>query len=523
MVQKNQIGVYVGTELLSFVEAQKGKLLYSEDVPHFQVPAEGAEASENIQLTASLQKILRNRQIANPRVDLSLPAKDVIFRTFVVPNMTTSEIQNAVNFEARKYIPFKIEDLVYTFRAVPFTENQIKKNRILFLAILKETLAKYSQIFEQANGKVISAEPASMNLFRLLIWKKKIQPDEKIAIIQINNDEGAITIIEKQMPQFIRDFHLFSTNKKETETSLEEIITRIRNEVRVSRDFYKRQFSSLTEDHGIQQIFVFSDKHNEEIANAIESEAEVKTSIFDISQVDQGAQSKLMSHPTLTALGASLRSAVQLPSELDLITAQTTTTAAGMAFEDIGSRPANYYLTAKIAGACALALGIVFWISYSQKLPLLSKLDKLHATEKEYQDFSAQTLRQKTIQLKLTNKQNSAIRFRSNMASLLSLLPTLLPQGVWLDIFNIDYKDSLNGDGGLETKIHVGAKGYSYAEDLSKQINLVENFVKNLKNNEYLKQRIVNFKLNTVNKGDLQGFPVTLFQVTMILSEKKDD
>ncbi|MDP8266684.1 MAG: pilus assembly protein PilM [Candidatus Aceula meridiana] len=529
MAQKNQIGVYVGTEFLNFVEAQKGQILYSENVPHFQMPSSKEEASEGVKLTASIQKILRDRKITNPRVDLSLPAKDVIFRAFVMPNMTAPEMQDAVSFEARKYIPFKIEDLFYTFRAVPFTENQVKKNRILFLGIRKETLTKYSQVFEQANGKVISAEPASINLLRLLIWKKRIQPDEKIAIIQLNDGEGAITIIEKQLPQFIRDFLLFSTNEKERMENPEEIIKRIRNEVHISRDFYKRQFSSISADHEIKQIFIFSDKQGEEIAKAIEDETEVKTSVFNIDQSIDGMSSTAVSPLVLNALGASLSSIIRLTAELDLVKSQVVNTAAGIALDDFGNRSPNFSLTAKIAGACALIIGILFWVSYSQNLPLLNKKNKLKITEKKYQHFSAQTLRKKTIEMTLKNKEYHVIRFRSDVTSLLSLLPKLLPKGVWLSNVKIDYEDSLKKgqtpkkEDTLETKVLLDLNGYSYAEDLSKQINLIENLVENLKNNDSLKQKIESFKLNTVNKAELEGFPVTSFKITITLLKENND
>ena len=80
--------------------------------------------------------------------------KEIILRSFVIPFVKQEDIQNAIKFEAKKYLPIDIQDLTFVFYTIPFTENKVKRLQIIFFAVRKEFLARYESIFKQVKLKV---------------------------------------------------------------------------------------------------------------------------------------------------------------------------------------------------------------------------------------------------------------------------------------------------------------------------------------------------------------------------------
>jgi len=66
-----------------------------------------------------------------------------------MPAMSQDELENAIKFEAEKYIPFKTDNLISDYQT-RFERNS-KTNLILFTGLKKETLDRYLSILTK-NG-----------------------------------------------------------------------------------------------------------------------------------------------------------------------------------------------------------------------------------------------------------------------------------------------------------------------------------------------------------------------------------
>ena len=64
---------------------------------------------ESMHFIASLQHNFQQNQITPGITNLSLPANEIIFRTFVIPWMKATEVMGVVSYEAIKYIPFSLK------------------------------------------------------------------------------------------------------------------------------------------------------------------------------------------------------------------------------------------------------------------------------------------------------------------------------------------------------------------------------------------------------------------------------
>ena len=71
--------------------------------------------------------MLQDHKIVGGSFCVSLPIKEIILRSFVIPFVKPEEVPNAIKFEAKKYLPIDIQNLSYVFYVAPFTDNKIIK------------------------------------------------------------------------------------------------------------------------------------------------------------------------------------------------------------------------------------------------------------------------------------------------------------------------------------------------------------------------------------------------------------
>ncbi|HQL41638.1 MAG TPA: pilus assembly protein PilM, partial [Candidatus Omnitrophota bacterium] len=361
MSSNKNIGIFWGSEFLSIAETQRDQLTFAGAIP-MQSPelleqpksAKEAAETESLHLISALQRLNRDRQINKHKVHLSIPVRDIIFRSFTLPSMSTAEIENAVIFEAPRYIPFKMDELFFSHHAIPFVDKDIKKIQILFIAIRKNTLNHYCKTLEDAGLQIASAEPSALSLLRILAIKKLLKPSPTIAIIQIREIYGSILIADGQIPQFIRDFNLFSSNTAAVDRDFKSMISRLLNEIRLSLEFYARQAKSVGREKPINQIFIFAPENSREISQAIKTDLGFETLPIDINNLfpyDNELHQNLAN-----AIGVSFAGSSSLNFDLNLAKSRKGKTAhsiSSIGFQDVLTQPPNYKLTTMIAFACA--------------------------------------------------------------------------------------------------------------------------------------------------------------------------
>lgn len=178
-----------------------------------KVNPDGTVVKRNIQAldentVESMRAVIESAGIANHKVAMSIPSSSTFSSIITLPKMSDDEIENAVNYEARQYIPVPIEEVVYgwskvTFQESPSSKDKDKKQqidddgtekmRILLIAIPKETSAKYLKIANSFNLDLVALETESFSLARSLVGKR----DGVFVIIDIGYKMTGLTIIDK--------------------------------------------------------------------------------------------------------------------------------------------------------------------------------------------------------------------------------------------------------------------------------------------------------------------------------------
>lgn len=252
----SELGIYFGTRLISIVETSGKRILNSIQINRATFSTGGLEEKipDELKIVTAITDGLEKNKVRAREANLCLSGKDMIIRTFEMPMLASSELPNAVNFEVKKYIPFKVTDLVSDYQTLP--DRASRKNLILFVGIKRETLDKYLSILEQIKIKTVFIEYAAFSMIRLL----PLVGQANKGIIGLLNaclqedEEINFTILLNGFPLFSRDINLsveIEDLSKLEKARLSEILEKLKTEIRVSLDYYKRKFPIKT----IEKIF----------------------------------------------------------------------------------------------------------------------------------------------------------------------------------------------------------------------------------------------------------------------------
>ncbi|MDP2938955.1 MAG: pilus assembly protein PilM [Candidatus Omnitrophota bacterium] len=502
MAVKTRIGVYFSREALSLIEMEGAKMIRQHHVPYDifskEEPVSSVPLSDEIKLTAVLQKTLRDNKIEASGAFVSIPTKDIILRSFFIPQMSKEEIVSAVEFEARKYIPFKLDELVYDFQATNIKEVGIRKLRILFVGMRKEILMKYLYVLEQSQIRAITLEPSPISLLRVLTQRKLISSTKTSVVIEVDSDEGNIIILERGLPQFIRDFKLLTASNKLEESEGDSSFIRLLNEVRVSLDYYRRQYP-----HGVFDKIIFcSERDIKSWSEDLQRELEV--AVVYLKPQDVLGVSDNIDIGLLKAFGASLKDYVNLPVTINL--SRKWEVSAAKATKKAKVAPVNIKSIIRWALAASAFVIITYLFNLKQVLDLNNQIKLTISTQSKFKQKKGEEL--KALIMDFNNKISTikGIKSREYFTSKFVALSKLMPEGAWINNLDIQYNDETKG-------LNLLIKGSVYSEQPETHINIVNQFLNNLKSNYQFAKDFNNIELNSVNQSWVAEFRVTNFEI----------
>lgn len=553
MAPKKQLGISLGKRSISLVETEAQLPKTFIKIPHNlfnnQTVTAGKDSSDEDRLINDIKNFLQDNKIIAKIANLSLPSDDIIFRSFIIPPMTSHEIPGVVDFEARKYIPFRLEDLAYTYYPVKIPGDDSNRIRVLFVAIRKDIIERYVLLFARAGLQILYSEPSPMSLVRVLMIKNQIQENARIAIIQMEETGGKIIIINKRIPRFVRNFQLLVSQSQESGTDANFLSARLFNEIRISFDYYDRQHPQ----EGINKIIALSKIPSDDLSKSLSKEFDIPSISLKnntIFGVDQPIDIQLVS-----AFGIGLKSIVAHDVNFDLLGTHLQIKPEAC--------PINYRALAKIGVGCLLCIGLTFFFSnktlsgYKQKSITLTKQQGV------FEILSTIDIEKKTKEVNDKFIAYKNARVQTNVSSFLVRVPQLMPDGIWLKEFAIQYSEiqsqdenkpnapsassrpvgppgpgpggpqgppggSFEGPGpvgqsGLfgqkgestepNTKISIQLEGYAYAEETNQQIRMINRFLTRLKNDKDFFHLFESIDLETIQTVTLQQHTSTQFKI----------
>ena len=286
------LGIDFGTASLKLIELknEKGKptlVTYGYAEEEINIPR-GDFQKKCPEIVKLLKEICQKAKTSSIKAIAALPSFAVFSSLINLPEMSKKELISAIHWEAKKFIPMPIEEVVLDWKMTPSiseessrgfegtegsrgqgegSHGQEKKNlRILLTAAPKNLVERYIEIFKKANLEFLSLETESFALVRSLVGS-----DPAVTVI-LDLGEGVtdIIIVEKGIPllsrsveiggknitrtiannlnidpkraeQFKRDIGLAQAKESPVPRAITMVLSSILNEIRYSIDLYQSQ------------------------------------------------------------------------------------------------------------------------------------------------------------------------------------------------------------------------------------------------------------------------------------------
>jgi hypothetical protein len=509
----HSLGIYFGPQVICIVESKAKQLINNIGILRSKAVSNEPSEEKGIdeaKIVGLIKEELKNRRVEARESIVSLSGKDLIIRSFLIPILPHEELDSAVNFEVRKYIPFKVEDLISDYQC--HLDKTIKKNRVLFVGIKREVFEKYLNIIKELGFKINSIEYSAFSILKFL---KLCDVREKgiVAIINIDlveNDEINFVVLEDGFPLFSRDINLVAGPRetgeaKEAHPNL--VLDRLKREIRISLDYYDRTFPTKT----IKKIFFLMDQdYRPDLEAFIKETTGLSIQFINFSK----AVNRYMGKPIPFSLSfikayCSSLTKVETAIKINLLTAKEKT----LKKISIDSKPKitssfSFKPNLILSMVCLLLCIITFFFGVYRILPLRKDLKSL---ADKYPNVSIASLQANYDEL--ANKYNNEkvkiksigdlIKQQLYLSEVFDVIPRAILGDAWLT--ELSFK-------GGENLAELILRGTAYLGDSNKELELVNAFIGRLKESQVFKKYFRNVEIVSVDYD--QSKSVTSFIIS---------
>ncbi len=145
--------------------------------------------------------------LATKEVNISISGPAVVVRYIELPKMTDEELKDSMKFEAEKYIPFKINEVILDCQTLEYLEHN--KMRVLLAAAKKSAVSNRLRLVQEAG---LSAGVIDCDAFALINAFVLNFPDDikegNTALIDLGEKLTNINILRGKAPYFTRELEI---------------------------------------------------------------------------------------------------------------------------------------------------------------------------------------------------------------------------------------------------------------------------------------------------------------------------
>ncbi|MBI3602491.1 MAG: pilus assembly protein PilM [Candidatus Omnitrophica bacterium] len=496
MSHSSRIGIFLSDDKVVVVESDRNKpqKIISAPLASSTESPFRSDITDEIQTVALLQKLFRENKISLGPACVSIPLKEVILRSFVIPWMPAYELNNGVYYEAKKYVPFDLKDVDFVYQPVAFAENKQRRWRIILYAVRKQTVEKYDRILKQIGCKPFVYEPSPVSLIKELIARNDLKPDQNIAVVYVQQRHGQIIFYEKGSSYFVREFFLPVPEGNDPQAAVHSMRTSLFSEIKKSFQYYNRQFSQQK----IEEALVLSDAADEKLGGILMEELSVKARTVDSSVV--AGQQTLRGLEIMCACGVCLTNVPSALTSFNFLQkkgiSQSSTAVLSWDLKELW--PA---LHTAVIGVLVLAGAFVF--GQLKLRDIHQQLDRVVLRQGSFANTPLEDIQTRIKANKDDLNGYKNIPLHTHMASLLVKVTKALPDGVWLKELNIHY--------GQSDRVVLSLDGYVYSADTEAQFKIVNELLSNLKAQKSFSSQ--DLQVTTMQRQKLHNRQVVYFQI----------
>lgn len=276
MARKEKLNIRVGLDIGSFsvkYAALSGGKQGSPELIKFGIHKLRSSSMDDLKEALSILAV----ELPEKNVNISVSGPPVVVRYIQLPKMKKEELASSMEFEAEKYIPFSVKEVILDHQIMEV--DAAGKMKVLLVAAKRSIVDSRLKLLEDAG---LTADIIDVDSFALInafcLSNPAAGPEKKIrALLNIGDSLTSVNIMSGDLSQFSRDFLIGGGSvtraiseklhvdvasaqnlKHHPESRAAEIVEvsksallNISDEIRLSLSYYENQFSV-----GVNELYI---------------------------------------------------------------------------------------------------------------------------------------------------------------------------------------------------------------------------------------------------------------------------
>lgn len=213
---RNLVGIDIGYDTIKGVEMVEEGGRY-RITPYAIVPVEaGTDPQDRRGATLSaIRHLVRSNKFTTKRVATAVSGENVIVRILRLPIFETSDesLEFAVRGEARDFIPFDMEDVIFDFQKLGEVEHEESRvAEVLIVAVRKDVIEERLKLLEEAGLEPAVIDVGSFALCNAISECGGTESGEAVALVNIGAEITSVAILKDGVTRFTRDLSIGGRN-----------------------------------------------------------------------------------------------------------------------------------------------------------------------------------------------------------------------------------------------------------------------------------------------------------------------
>ena len=207
--KKDVIGLDIGCSSIKLVELKEDKNGYKlQNLAISPLPPEAivdGALMDSVTIIDAIRDAIAASKTKTKDAVTSVSGHSVIVKKISLPFMTEAELEESIQWEAERYIPFDINDVNIDFQIFGSTPENPETMDVVLVAAKKDVINDHVSVIMESGLNPVIIDIDSFALENMLAINYEIEKEEPIAVANVGASITNINIIKNNVSAFTRD------------------------------------------------------------------------------------------------------------------------------------------------------------------------------------------------------------------------------------------------------------------------------------------------------------------------------
>ncbi len=207
--KKGVIGLDIGSSSIKLVELGESKSAYKlQNLGIAPLPPEAivdGALMDSVTIIDTIRELIANTKAKTKDVITSVSGHSVIVKKITLPLMSDSELEESIQWEAERYIPFDINEVNIDFQIFGSSSENPEVMNVVLVAAKKDIINDYVSVIIESGLNPVIIDVDAFAIENMLSVNYEMEKDETVAMANVGASITNINILKNNMTAFTRD------------------------------------------------------------------------------------------------------------------------------------------------------------------------------------------------------------------------------------------------------------------------------------------------------------------------------